>query len=1028
MISNRSKKLKIICSLTILFTIAVMPLMGISDSSVQAAEPPEEIEELQQWVYDQDYNYTVAENWITRLSPEERETLCGYKHIEAPKEPLSKNVGFSSDVPKVGGAKIGSLPPSYDAMALGYVTPIKNQICGACWLHAAIADFESDIAIGESNLLDFSEQEVGDCNIWASVGGHDFCSGGIALMTTNYFTKYGSADETCHPYAATPQTCYSCPLLKNVDNWRMITGDDGNELYHINTIKNAILNYGPVYSSIYASGPGFDGYEGGVYEYWGTEDTDHAIEIIGWDDSLSHSHGTGAWMIKNSWATSWGASGPYPGCAWVAYDAANLGDYTSAISGYQNPDDTIFYHDECGWMYYSWGYSPSTTAYGAVRFTPTQDSTLTAVDFWAVDPNMNYEIKIFDTLNDLGGGNYTFSSQLGTTQTGSTKEKGYYSLPLNTPVSLISGDDFIVQVKLTTTGYGYPIPIDYCTISWLPSWSGIATFSGESYESWDGTQFTKPYDSYLDEYFDVGIRARAQLPGVPPSVTTNDATNITTNSATLNGTLTSLGSASSVSVSFEWGTTTAYGHETTPQVMTATGAFSFNLGSLNSDTTYHFRAKAVGDGNIVYGAGKSFVTPAVSMPKTIYVDDDFTDDPANHQWDTIQEGIDDASDGDTIMVYGGTYDGFTVENKNNLSIIGQDGVIVNNANWFEEYGYEWWAMAYVKNSTNISIEHIVFDGGEIEVSMIEGVAWGDSTGSITDVTVRNMVGSEMAMGVCIWGTEEDTTALDISQLTVENCIMGIWVENAETNFDSCSIKGMAPDGGYGIMAVDNAQVTMENCEISDCWKEAPAPGEAGLGVMIGMPPEYEEEMGIEDGRLSTVMMTGCTIFDNNIGISVYDNGDLIANFSNIAGNDILGVHNSGQVEMTHCIISNNKNGIHVGEGGDLVANFNNIVGNDDFGICKENPPSVDATDNWWGDASGPYNESTNPDGQGNAVSDNVNFAPWLTQEWSPWDPWGYDENSDGEIQKSEAIQAVVDYFDGTITKEQAIEVVLLYFG
>ena len=47
---------------------------------------------------------------------------------------------------------------------------------------------------------------------------------------------------------------------------------------------------------------------------------------------------------------------------------------------------------------------------------------------------------------------------------------------------------------------------------------------------------------------------------------------------------------------------------------------------------------------------------------------------------------------------------------------------------------------------------------------------------------------------------------------------------------------------------------------------------------------------------------------------------------------------------------------------------------------------------------------------------------------SAWDPWVYDETEDGIIQKTEAIQAVMDYFDGDITQAQAIEVIMLYFG
>lgn len=459
--------------------------------------------EIQQLIYDQGYNYTVAENRITQLSYEDRNALCGYKPITAPEETVSEHVRFVSTVPKAKQktVTIASLPPSsYDAMALGYVTPVKDQgQCGSCWLFASTAEFESLALKNEDMVFDFSEQELGDCNIWSCIGGYDFGNGGNAFMTANHFTKYGSTDEACHPYAAASQTCYDCTALRNVNNWRVITGAEGDT--KIETIKNAIQNYGPVYSTIYASDSGFRGYNSGVYEYWGTGTVNHAIEIIGWDDTQSHSHGTGAWMIKNSWGTSWGAYGPYPGCAWVAYGAANLGDYTSVIASYKEPGDVIFYHDECGWMgsqYGGWG----PTAYGAVRFTPSQDLTLTAVDFWAVDSNMEYEIKIFDTCN-ADSSVYSFSDQLGTTQTGTTDEIGYYSILLDTQVQLVSENDFIVQVKFTSSESNFPLPIDYYAASWLPAWSEVATFSGESYYSADASQFSST------SFYDLGIRARA---------------------------------------------------------------------------------------------------------------------------------------------------------------------------------------------------------------------------------------------------------------------------------------------------------------------------------------------------------------------------------------------------------------------------------------------------------------------------------------------------------------------------------------
>ena len=52
----------------------------------------------------------------------------------------------------------------------------------------------------------------------------------------------------------------------------------------------------------------------------------------------------------------------------------------------------------------------------------------------------------------------------------------------------------------------------------------------------------------------------------------------------------------------------------------------------------------------------------------------------------------------------------------------------------------------------------------------------------------------------------------------------------------------------------------------------------------------------------------------------------------------------------------------------------------------------------------------------------------LGKPYPLFDPWGYDEDSNGSIDKSEAIRAVIDYFDYKISKAQVIRVVMLYFG
>lgn len=115
------------------------------------------------------------------------------------------------------------------------------------------------------------------------------------------------------------------------------------------------------------------------------------------------------------------------------------------------------------------------------------------------------------------------------------------------------------------------------------------------------------WSSYsLETAFTTGEMGKAA-----PAVETAAADGIGSSQATLRLNLIGLGSAGSVQVSFEWGADTGYGHETTPQAMTGPGPMSFDLGGLTPTTTYHFRARAVGDG-ASYGGDLAFATLSVA--------------------------------------------------------------------------------------------------------------------------------------------------------------------------------------------------------------------------------------------------------------------------------------------------------------------------------------------------------------------------------------------------------------------------------
>jgi parallel beta-helix repeat protein len=114
------------------------------------------------------------------------------------------------------------------------------------------------------------------------------------------------------------------------------------------------------------------------------------------------------------------------------------------------------------------------------------------------------------------------------------------------------------------------------------------------------------------------------------------------------------------------------------------------------------------------------------------------------------------------------------------------------------------------------------------------------------------------------------------------------------------------------------------------------------------------------------------------GITVnYDSvtGDNIT----ISGNDIYdnGVLPEGQWSAWAGKRSNTEaDGIYIGASTTgATVNFNNIEDNQQYGVENLNTiNTLDATNNWWGDASGPSGVG---DGTGDAVSANVNYDPWL---------------------------------------------------
>ena len=386
------------------------------------------------------------------------------------------------------------LPAAYDARQDGYVSPVKNQgACGACYAFGTAADLESRLLVAGAGLYDLSENNIKECHYQGAS-----CAGGNQYMTISYLTREGAMLETCDPYVAADVACSrDCGSRIIVTEWLEIAGSEQPDPA---LLKQYILDHGPIHTTVFAGdetepvfSAQFNSYNGsGVLYFPGTNTPNHSVFLVGWDDDMVHSGGTGAWIVKNSWGTGWGGTcghGSEGGYFYMAYGSAGIGKYSSVTKGFMDTDGdySVLSHDEGG---YTTAFSAGgTVLWGLASFTAGAQSYLHRVEFWTTDTTTDVDVYVYGTFNGSTAGNLLAGSY-----NHSFAEPGYHFVDLPEPLLLASGQTFHLAVKFGNQSYVYPLAADA---------DGPAD-AGLSYVSTNGSSWTN-----LGGYgVDTTIRAR----------------------------------------------------------------------------------------------------------------------------------------------------------------------------------------------------------------------------------------------------------------------------------------------------------------------------------------------------------------------------------------------------------------------------------------------------------------------------------------------------------------------------------------
>ena len=640
----------------------------------------------------------------------------------------------------VGRAAVAATPnatsDSYDLRTYNYVTPIRDQsTCGDCWAFATYSSLESSLIMRSTETWDLSENNL------KNKSGFDYgeCVGGTSLMSAAYLTRWdGPVTETQDPYNVSASATSPSGLTPSKHSQEILMLPSRTSATDNANIKWAVQNYGAIYVSMYADTGMSNSADSSYYKaanaaycYTGSEDADHAVAIVGWDDTYAASNfstppaGNGAFIVRNNWGTDWGESGYF----YVSYYDTVFGygeltafDLNQPTTNY----DSIYQYDLLGWVT-SIGYG-STTGYFANVFTASSSQSLSAVGFYTDDINASYTVKIY---TGVSGTTSPTAGTLAYTGNGTLANAGYHTVAITTPVAITSGTKFSIVVTVTNTSDNYPIPIQAAYTGYS---SGAATtVAGRSFYSADGTSWSDTLSLALGTGYTTGktnVNLKAYMQNAIAPVKVYDGATTGTETAY---------SASATQLSANW----------TASAGTATG-YQYKIWTSSGDITNWTSA----------GTNLSVTVTGLTLTSGItYYFAVRTMDNSLYSGQTNSSGVTvDAAAPTISAVYDGTSATETQYTKSSSAL---------NANWTAAYDAVGISKySYAVGTTSGGSEKVAWtDSGTATALALTGLSLADGTTYFVSVKATNMAGVQQSVATVSHGVLVDITAPTTPSIT-----------------------------------------------------------------------------------------------------------------------------------------------------------------------------------------------------------------------------------------------------------------------
>jgi len=355
---------------------------------------------------------------------------------------------------------------------------------------------------------------------------------------------------------------------------------------------------------------------------------------------------------------------------------------------------------------------------------------------------------------------------------------------------------------------------------------------------------------------------------------------------------------------------------------------------------------------------------------------------------TIQEGIDNVA-GSTVNVAAGTYNPTStiVINKDALTLLGPQADVDPRPSQGSPRTPGSAAEAIIDGTGGSLAMIIEVDADNV---VINGLEVKSGTG---DMIKQNTAHSGTTVKYCIIHDGLGDEGVQLKKCTngvlEYNYVYDIADKGDGLNIADASSNGVIRHNEVCGIHGENAAIYIYDAtdmEISDNLVYGPGGPGGNDGIKVGAKGGGDAaKTGVlvkdnvihgmpQDGI--TIYMSGVTVEGNEIYNCGSENGAIYLAYAisdvTIQGNSVHdNVLKTSKRTTTAGILLENRV-----DAASVTINFNNIYNNTPYGVTNEAAAQVDATNNWWGDASGPTH-ATNSGGSGDAVSNNVAYSPWL---------------------------------------------------